>query len=51
VVRLDLKTPGLGNVQHVADYLSDGTVIRLSGHPFVAYAGGEVPGTFEINKP
>ena len=34
VVRLDFEGQG-GVRQHVADYLSDGTVIRLSGHPFV----------------
>jgi hypothetical protein len=51
VVRLDFvnqRPESFG--EHVADYLSDGTVIRLSGHPLVPLQYGEHPGTLEINK-
>ena len=51
VVRLDFVNPGLKSFgEHVADYLSDGTVIRLSGHPLVPLQYGDHPGTLEINK-
>lgn len=50
LVRLDLEGQGGVLVQHVADYLSDGTVIRLSGDPLVRLQGADPPRTLESNK-
>jgi len=50
VVRLDYPDSGSGFADHVADYLSDGTIIRASGQPFVPLQYGDPPRTLEINK-